>query len=137
MPVQSIWMIRISLIYLLAAFVAGALLLIHKGIVVHFSIWSLLQVHIEMALFGWLIQLVLGTAYWILPRFLEGPGRGSSYLAWLMVILLNAGLWIYIFSHLQLIPEVGFLIGRLLEWSAVGLFVHLHWSRIVPYRRGH
>ena len=30
--------------------------------------WSLLPVHVELMLFGWLVQLAMGVAYWILPR---------------------------------------------------------------------
>ncbi len=102
----------------------------------HGSIWTLLQIHIEVALFGWLIQFVLGTAYWMLPRYLEGPKRGSEGLAWTMMILLNAGLWIYILTHLHLVPDTGYVVSRLLELSAVVLFIYLHWNRIVSYQRG-
>lgn len=137
MPIQSVWMIRASLVYLLAAVAAGGLLLTHKGIEIDASVWSLLQLHIELALFGWLIQFVLGTAYWMLPRFLSHPKRGDRRLGWLMILLLNAGIWIYILSHFRIIPSAGFLAGRMLELSAVGVFVALHWNRIVPYRRGH
>lgn len=137
MPIQSIWMIRASLIYFLAVFIIGGFMLVHKGIFLHSFAWSLLQVHIELALFGWLIQFVLGTAYWMLPRFLEGPKRGSKGMAWLMILLLNSGIWIYLLSYFGMISQTGFLIGRALELAAVGCFVYLHWNRIVRYRRGH
>lgn len=137
MPVQSVWMLRISLVYLLAAFVIGGVLLTHKGVGLASAAWSLLPVHIEIALFGWLIQFVMGTAYWMLPRFLTRPKRGDERLGWLMILLLNAGIWLYISTQVRIFPAPGFLVGRLLELSAVAIFVTLHWNRIVPYRRGH
>lgn len=137
MPVQSVWMIRGSLIYFTLTLAAGGALLAQKGVFFHWSVWTLLQVHIELALFGWLIQFVLGTAYWMLPRYLKGPGRGSPGAAWLMILLLNTGIWIYLLARLQFIPSGGLVLGRILELSAVANFVYLHWNRIVPYRRGH
>ncbi|MDX1637046.1 MAG: hypothetical protein R3281_03685 [Balneolaceae bacterium] len=130
-------MIRISLLYFLAAISVGAVMLVSKAVVLEISFSTLLQVHIELALFGWLIQFVLGTAYWMLPRYLKGPKRGSNSLAWGMVALLNGGLWIYLCAHLEILPDSGFLAGRVLELISVGLFIYLHWNRIVAYRRGH
>lgn len=137
MPAQSVWMIRGSLVYFSAAILAGGLMLVQKAVLIDGSIWSLLQIHIELALFGWLIQFVMGTAYWMLPRFLKGPKRGSEKAAWFMVLLWNAGIWFYILSHLKILPAGGFLFGRILELSAVVCFIYLHWNRIVPYKRGH
>ena len=137
MPIQSVWMIRTSLVYFLAVISIGGLMLANKGIMFNISVWALLQVHIELALFGWLIQFVLGTAYWILPRFLEGKKRGSETAAWTMIALLNGGVWIYILTHFEVLPEQGFITGRLLELASVALFVYLHWHRIVSYQRDH
>lgn len=137
MPTLSVWMIRTSLIYLLLAVSAGGLLLSNKGILIDISVWNLLQVHIEIALFGWLLQFILGTAYWMLPRFLEGPKRGNKKLGWSMMLLLNAGIWFYIFSYLKVLPEGGALTGRILEFAAVAIFIMLHWNRIVAYQRSH
>lgn len=137
MPVQSVWMIRMSLVYFLSVITIGGFLLSSKGFLGDISIWTLLEVHIELALFGWLIQFVLGTAYWILPRYLEGAKRGNEKLAWLMIVLLNSGLWIYILTHLQVLPTPGIVTGRILELAAIALFIYLHWHRIVDYQRGH
>lgn len=134
MPSPSRWMIRSSLFYLAVGFFLGALLLIHKAYHLHPAIWMILPVHIEMLIFGWVIQLTLGTAYWILPRFLEGPRRGNKKLAVLMVMIFNVGIWLVIIDNLVSTSLPFALAGRLCEAGAVVLFIILHWSRITTYR---
>lgn len=134
MPRPSRWMIRLSLIYLLAGMVMGALMLIHKAYGLHPAVWALLPIHIEVVIFGWIIQLTLGTGYWILPRFLEGPPRGDRRLAYVMVAALNLGIILVCSNSLLSSGAPLDLVGRALELAAVGLFVSLHWNRIVTYR---
>lgn len=134
MPTPSRWMIRLSLMYLLLGIVLGALMLIHKAYVVHPAIWVLLPIHIEVTIFGWIIQLTLGTAYWMLPRFLKGPSRGERKLAYVMIGALNLGIIFVIADSLLSFALPFALIGRIFELIAVGLFVSLHWNRIVTYR---
>ena len=134
MPAPSRWMIRFSLFYLLAGFTIGALILIAKAYPVYSEVWMLLSVHIEILIFGFIIQFTMGTAYWILPRFLEGEPRGKVFWSKGMVGLLNTGIVLNIFYYLGLISEWGILIGRFLEVTSVILFIALHWNRAVSYR---
>ena len=69
MPRLSQWYIRSAFIYLFLGFTIGALLLANKGIPLHPALWGWLPIHIEFLLIGWLLQLILGMAFWILPRF--------------------------------------------------------------------
>jgi heme/copper-type cytochrome/quinol oxidase subunit 1 len=55
-------------------------------------LWRLLPVHIEFLLFGWIVQLVLGVASWIFPRFWRS--RGNQTPAWISFGLLNLGVWL-------------------------------------------
>lgn len=135
MPVPSRWMIRLSFVYLTVAMGLGALMLIHKAFTVHPLVWVLLPVHIEVAIFGWVIQFTLGTAYWMLPRFLEGPPRGSDKLAGAMVTSLNLGIVLVIIDSASTMLFPFRLLGRTLELVAVILFLILHWNRIVTYRK--
>ncbi|MCW9707303.1 cbb3-type cytochrome c oxidase subunit I [Fodinibius salsisoli] len=135
MPAPSRWMIRCSLLYLLTGFAIGAAMLISKAYPVYPQVWQLLPVHIEIAIFGWIIQFTMGTAYWILPRYLKTGGRGNSMLAKSMVVLFNTGILLNVISYLQFLPEEAVFWGRLSEVGAVGLFVILHWNRVVSYRR--
>lgn len=134
MPTPSRWMIRLSFFYLLLGIIMGALMLIHKAYFIHPAIWMLLPIHIEVTIFGWIIQLTLGTAYYILPRFLEGPPRGDSSLAYAMIVSLNLGIIFVITDSLLSFTLPIDLVGRIFELTAVGLFVALHWNRIVTYR---
>src|SRR5690554_4901693 len=124
----SRWMIRFSLIYLLAGISMGALMLINKAFILHPAIWMLLPIHIEFLLFGWIIQITLGVAYWILPRFMTKSPRGNNNLALWMAILLNAGILIVAFSHINLLPNIFSIIGRIAEAAAVLIFISLHWG---------
>lgn len=134
MPAPSRWMIRCSLGYLLTGFVIGALLLIGKAFSTFSQQWVLLPVHIEILIFGFIIQFTMGTAYWILPRFLEGNPRGNPQMAGWIVGLLNLGIVLNILSYISLLPSGATLAGRSLEVTAVILFIALHWNRIVSYR---
>lgn len=135
MPFISRLMIKLSLAYLIIGLVTGTLLLINKAWLIHPMLWLLLPAHIELMLFGWIVQFTLGVAYWILPRFLESKGRGSKHFAWLMVISWNSGMWLVIISYYTQVGTLG-LAGRIFEVLAVILFVALHWKRIVTYNRG-
>ncbi len=133
MPGVSRWMIRISLVYFVLSTGVGMVMLINKAYPIYPEIWKYLPVHIEMMLFGWIIQFTLGTAYWILPRFLETKGRGNTALGILMPILLNTGIWLVIASSTAFGLNLMATIGRIFEMLTVAIFISLHWKRIVSY----
>ncbi len=135
MPTPSRWMIKASLIYLLVGFSIGALILVSKAYPGYSTVWCLLPVHIEVGIFGWIIQLTMGTAYWILPRYLKTKSRGNPKLAMLMVAMLNTGILINVGSYLDFIGSSATILGRLLEVGAVALFIALHWKRAVSYNK--
>ncbi len=133
MPGVSVWMLRLSLIYFSIGGTLGALLLLDKAFPFAPFLWDLRPAHIEILIFGWIIQFTIGTAYWILPRFLITKDRGSKKAAVLMPIFLNVGIWTVIIAEVvQSLTFLGFY-GRLFEIMAVILFAALHWRRIVTY----
>lgn len=134
MPAQSIWMIRISLGYFLIITLIGSLLLVHKVIEIHPVMWALLPAHYEMAIWGWMVQFVLGTAYWIFPRYLNLKPRGSERIAWLIVILLNSGVFLLVIKNLFQISQLFKISGRFLIIASIGFFVSVIWNRVVSYR---
>jgi hypothetical protein len=91
MPRLSVWMIRAALLHLAVGFAIGALLLAHRGAPVHPAVPLLRPAHAELLLLGWTVQLAMGVAFWILPRFRTGPERGDERPALLAFLLLNAG----------------------------------------------
>ena len=129
MPRLSVWFIRASLIYLLLGFFFGALILAQKGISFHPSVWNLFPLHVEFLLVGWLIQLTMGVAFWIVPRFSSGSSRGPVGLVWLSFALLNAGI---LAAALQFWFPNALLIGRIAEVCAGIFFLIGSWRRIKP-----
>ncbi|HXF64825.1 MAG TPA: hypothetical protein VNK95_24575 [Caldilineaceae bacterium] len=130
MPRASVWFVRAALIYLLLGFTFGALLLWNKGIPLAPQIWLLLPAHIEFLMLGWTVQLALGVAYWILPRF--QTSRGPTAPVWMSFILLNLGVWLVGLAPLA--PGATFLqlVGRLAEGAAALAFAIHAWPRVKP-----
>ncbi|NLG98766.1 MAG: hypothetical protein GX491_15525 [Chloroflexi bacterium] len=128
MPRLSVWTLRAALLYLLAGFTAGALMLANKGQPFWLQVWSALPAHIEFLLFGWTAQLALGVAFWILPRY-PGGSRGNETLAKVSILLLNLGI---LLTLLRGIAPPFLLSGRLCEVLAGILFVLHAWGRIKP-----
>lgn len=132
MPRLSRWFIRASLLYLAVGFTFGTALLFHKGVPFHASVWRLLAPHMEFMLLGWTVQLAMGVAFWILPRFLQGPERGNEAMAWLAFGLLNAGVLLAAGGWLLGAPAVVPLLGRLAEVGAAIAFAVHAWPRVKP-----
>src|SRR5574341_2114146 len=130
MPRLSVWFVRASLLYLLLGFAFGALILAEKGVSYYPPVWNLFPVHIEFLLIGWLAQLAMGVAFWILPRFGLGAPRGNVRLIWISFVLVNAGVLI---SALQLWSPVVILIGRVSEVAAGIIFAVGSWRRVKPH----
>ena len=132
MPLLSAYFIRAALLYLAAGFSLGGLLLINKGFPLTGIIWSLLPAHIEFLIWGWLLNLTMGVAFWILPRFAAAPKRGNEKMAWLAFGLLNAGIWLVVMDSLVSFPLTlpVSLTGRVLESLSAGAFAWHAWPRV-------
>lgn len=126
MPSISRFMIRLALVYFLVGVTIGALLLVDKALVFWPDLWKLRQIHIAWSLEGWLLNLVFGTAYWILPRRAEEPERGRPTVTWIAVTLINVGI---LGQALYLQASV---ICRL---CGCVLFVVQMWPRIYSFRQ--
>jgi len=135
MPRLSVYFVRASLIYMLLGLTFGGLLLANKGFMISARIWMLLPIHIEFDLVGWLVQLVMGVAFWILPRFSKGPLRGNEHLSWFAFLFINIGILLVATEALLSIQSL-MLIGRLFESCALILFAVGNWSRIKPHGVG-
>ncbi|MBI3170914.1 MAG: hypothetical protein HYZ22_20735 [Chloroflexi bacterium] len=131
MPRLSMYFVRASLVYLTLAATIGGLLLANKGIMISPAIWSLLPLHIEFAFVGWMIQLAMGVAFWILPRFSHGALRGDERLSWLAITLLNTGIFLLVLQSLLGSDWLAFA-GRIMELLALTAFAIGNWKRIKP-----
>jgi hypothetical protein len=125
-------MIRAALIHMGIGFLLGALLLQQKGIPVHAWMWKLLNPHIELMIFGWTIQLIMGTAYFILPRFALHRSRyGAESLGWWSFYLLNTGVSLTCLAYWFAVYGAA-LAGRLLILLSVLIYVIMIWPRVKP-----
>ena len=122
MPRVSVWFVRSSLVCLLLGFTLGAVMLAVKGTGGGGVIPWLLPIHIELLLVGWMLQLAMGVAQWILPRFgVQGVGREDG-AAWIAFALLNLGVVLVVCGVV--------LAGRAAEVVAAAAFVVSVWARV-------
>ena len=127
----SVWTVRTALLYLGVGFFLGALMLTQKGLPFDPAMLRLLPVHIEFVLLGWTLQLAMGIAFWILPRFSRAPRYGNQLFGWLAFALLNIGVLAIVFGQWLGAPLLT-VMGRAAELGAVIFFTGHAWSRVKP-----
>lgn len=133
-PRASLWIIRTSLIYLSVGIVLGSGIFLSKAYPAFAQFWVYLPVHIEFMLFGWILQLFIGTAYWILPRHTSPPVRGAEWKIWGVFIILNLGIIIFAVSSLSFSFNFSLLVsGKIFQAAGVVLFLNLIWPRVRPF----
>lgn len=132
MPRLSVLMVRTALLHLALGFLLGALLLIQREVPLHPGVARLRPLHAELLLLGWTVQLAMGVAFWILPRFRSAPERGRVWPAWLAWLLLNAGV---LSTGIGLAAGLGIgaTLGRGAEALAAVAFAYHAWPRIKPF----
>jgi hypothetical protein len=92
MPRATVWFLRAALVHLLAGFAAGGLLLAARDIPLPLPAGVLPGAHRDLVLVGWMAQVTLGVAWWILPRRPAGsPARGPAWPVAAAWALLNGG----------------------------------------------
>lgn len=133
MPRLSVWLIRAALLHLAAGFAIGALLLAHRGAAIHPAVPLLRPAHAELLLVGWTVQLAMGVAFWILPRFRAGPERGDERPVLLAFLLLNVGVIAAALGGIATLRALS-LGGRCAESLAAVAFAAHAWPRVKPFR---
>lgn len=134
MPTVSIFFIRWSLIQLGILSTLGSILLISKATGEFSWWWQFRSIHTEGMWIGWILNLVLGTAWWIMPKKigLEFPEKyGRSGFAWLSFVFAQTD-WVYrIFIDANFAP----VFIRLMPFLAVLAFIAGIWPRLkyVPH----
>jgi hypothetical protein len=139
MPRLSCWFVRASLIHLSVGAVFGGLILSAKGFPVSMNwAWLLLAVHIQVMVGGWLVQLTLGMAYWLLPRLDAQGERGSPGWAWTSFAAINGGvggaallLLVRTWWHAPWLDAL-LVVAALAQIVALLAFARHAWPRIVP-----
>ena len=124
MPRVSRVLVRTAMLHLLLGFGLGAWMLASKSGLMATPALSLVGAHVDVVLAGWMMQLAMGVASWILPRDADrGPNPAPAWAAW---GLLNAGVVASAWGVL--------LPGRLLELAAVAVFALPALPRIRSHR---
>ncbi|MGE5926888.1 MAG: hypothetical protein ACM357_06020 [Gemmatimonadota bacterium] len=125
MPLASRIFLRLALIHLVVGSTLGAWLLAAKGGWPASAPAMFRSAHIEMLLAGWLLNLIMGTAYWILPRHATGPARGRAGPVVFALVAVNAGV--------LAAGCAGWLVGgRALEVLGAAAFALHAWGRVRP-----
>lgn len=124
----SVWYVRTALLHFALGTTVGAWALAAKG-----GPWPAFPLparplHVEVVLLGWLCQLAVGVALWILP-FSGGVSRERRF--WVAWGLLNVGIVLVVLGQWTLVP-VGTLGGRACEALAGGLLAWGLWPRLRP-----
>ena len=135
MPLASVWLIRAALLHLATAAVLGAMYLAWKAEGWFAFAPSHRQMHVEQMLVGWMVQLVIGVGFWILPRTEPTVAQRSGPLIWIVFGLLNAGVLLAAWGSAPEYPAWVSPAGRTLEMAAALLFAFHAWRRQRPYSR--
>ncbi|RMF54558.1 MAG: hypothetical protein D6748_16280 [Calditrichaeota bacterium] len=132
MPLLSIYIIRTSLIHLVTGFTLGAILLLTKTGTLPPTYWKFLPLHQEIVIFGWILQLVIGVSFWMLPRLPENQRKREGFV-WASYIFLNTGILLICLNSLFVFTLPMGILGRIFQFLAIGCYAFHIWPRIRPF----
>jgi hypothetical protein len=110
----------------------GSLLLAGAAVVAPYPA-AMRAIHLGLMLFGWLVQFVLGVAYWMLPRYAAKPERGSLPAAWSAFALFQCGLGLSVVGQVFPLHGAIAVAGTRLLVAATFAFLWLLWGRVKPF----
>jgi len=134
-PFLSVLFVRTALCWLAAGTAMGALLLAGKATPVPAGVFRLFHAHSEAVLVGWMVQLAMGVAWWILPKYPRLPERGPEAPVWAAWILMNAGVLLAGVGRSAGASDGVVLAGRAAELLAALAFAAAAWPRIKAFGR--
>jgi hypothetical protein len=144
MPQEARFFVKTSLVYLVGTFSLGAVLAFYEanGIGIP-GVW--MAVHAHLGLVGWLVNLVIGIALWMLPlnreRFPSTQGRYPPAAPILCYVLLNGGLIARIVAEPWMSLRGGpvaaaiFAASGVLQTAGILVFAVIAWLRVRPPAR--
>ncbi len=136
MPPLARWYVRTALVYLVAALLVGAGLMLRLVADLPPAFGALQPVYFHLLMVGWVTQLIFGVVFWMFPKFSTEQPRGSEPLGWATYWLLNAGLLLRAIGEPLVAVQPGGAAGWLLAASAIlqlvagWAFVANTWSRV-------
>ena len=140
MPIETRLFVKASLIWLLATFAFGAVMIGAKALGIAFPVDAPVM-HAHMGFIGWLVNLVMGIALWFLPvnreRFKQNRGRYPAGAVQLVFALLNAGLVARMVAEplfdravATALTSAVLILSGVMQFTAVLIFVLIAWSRV-------
>lgn len=135
MPFLSVLLVRSALCWLAVGAAMGALLLSTKAAPLPAWVFRLFALHAEALLIGWMVQLAMGVAWWILPKYPRLPERGPAAPIWAAWLLLNVGVLLAGIGRSVGAAEAVILAGRVAELLAAVAFAVAAWPRVKAFGR--
>ena len=135
MPFLSVLLVRTALCWLAAGAAMGALLLASKAAPLPAGVFRLFHMHSEAVLIGWMVQLAMGVAWWILPKFPRLPERGPAAPVWAAWLLLNVGVVLAGVGRSVGASDGVVLAGRVAELLAAAAFAAAALPRVKAFGR--
>jgi hypothetical protein len=134
-PFLSALLVRSALCWLAAGMAMGALLLAAKATPLPAGFFRLFHAHSEAVLVGWMVQLAMGVAWWILPKYPQLPERGPAAPVWAAWFLLNAGVLLAGVGQSVGASAWVVIAGRAAELLAALAFAVSAWPRVKAFGR--
>lgn len=136
MPLLTRLYLKTSLVFFVAALLAGLAIAARPLWNLPPVINSLNPLYFHLFMVGWVTELIFGVVYWMFPKYtLENPHR-SERIAWATYWLLNFGLTLRVIGEpLQArVPSraAGWLLvaSAILQWLASLAFIYNTWGRV-------
>ena len=136
MPRLTRWFIKTALVYFVVGLFVGVLVVSRFVFRLPDIIGALGPAYFHLLMVGWVMQLIVGVAFWMFPKFTAEQPRGNETLGWVTYILLNAGLILRVISEppnaVWPQPLFGWPLAAsaVLQWLAGMLFVINTWRRV-------
>lgn len=136
MPTLTRWFIKTALGYFVAALLVGVLLMARGVAELPPIVGGLGPAYFHLLMVGWVLQLIIGVAYWMFPKFSSELPRGHEWLGWVTYVLLNLGLILRVISEPLMSVWPSPALGRalaasaVLQWLAGMAFVANTWARV-------
>lgn len=141
MPYVSRLFVKTGIVYLLLTFVGGAVLLSLEAFG-HPAPPIVGVEHGHAGFVGWLVNTVIGIAYWFLPlnraRFPSAQGRYPEPLALASYYALNVGLAVRLVCepwysfHMTAVGSALLVASAILQMLGIAAFAWIAWHRVFP-----
>lgn len=141
MPYAARLFVKTGFVYLLLTFVAGAGLLCLEALRVPVPPVIAVE-HAHAGFVGWLVNTVIGVAYWLLPlnkaRFAATQGRYPEGVARASYYFLNVGLAVRLVTepwyaaNASPIGEALLVLSAASQMLGIAAFVWIAWQRVFP-----